>query len=232
MPCRSFHHLRRLQPRHGVVALTLAAWFPAAMAIERGVSDKGVPYASGGMGHSELQDLHARRQSYSFWLTTAAMKSGVHLAGVDVRITPLRDTAPVLDHTTAGPWLFAALPPGRYQVEASFQPSPDRPTQVRRGLTTIHPGDHHQMVLYFDTGDDMGAAPLPGVAGSPPVGPPLAHDGPEAAEDTATAPGRQEAQRPPEGGRVHTGPEGDKRPIRVSDQRSPIGRTWRGAAPT
>ncbi|MEI8265979.1 MAG: hypothetical protein WCI59_09565 [Betaproteobacteria bacterium] len=135
------------------------------MAIERGVSTTGVAYASGGVSHSELQDLHAGRQDYSFWLTTAALKSGAHLAGVSVSITPLRDTAPVLDHTTGGPWLFAALPPGRYQVEASFQPSPDRPTLVRRGLTTIHPGDHHQMVLYFDVGEDKAADHRPAVAG-------------------------------------------------------------------
>jgi hypothetical protein len=167
MPCRNLHPLHCLQPHHAVVALTLAAWFPAAMAIERGASATGVAYASGGVSHSELQELHARRQDYSFWLTTAAMKSGAHLAGVSVSIKPLRETAPVLDHTTGGPWLFAALPPGRYQVEASFQPSIDRPTQVRRGLTTIHPGDHHQMVLYFDTADDQAANHLPAAARDP-----------------------------------------------------------------
>ncbi|MFY8084915.1 MAG: hypothetical protein ACOVN7_14475 [Rubrivivax sp.] len=147
--------------------MTLAAWFPAAMAIDRGISATGVAYASGGVSHSELQELHARRQDYSFWLTTAALKSGAHLADVCVRITPLRSAQPVLDHTTSGPWLFAALPPGRYQVEASFSSSSDRPPQVRRGLTTIHPGDHHQMVLYFDTGDEVGAESRPALPGNP-----------------------------------------------------------------
>ena len=161
---------RLLNPAHAVVALTVAVWFPSVMAVERGVSLAGVAYASGGVSHSELQELHARRQDYSFWLTTAAMKSGAHLGGVNVRITPLRGAAPVLEHTTAGPWLFAALPPGRYQVEASFQPAPDRPTQVRRGLTTVHPGDHHQMVLYFDTGDEVGAENRPALPGNPYAG--------------------------------------------------------------
>lgn len=161
---------RLLNPAHAVVALTVAAWFPSVMAVERGVSPAGVAYASGGVSHSELQELHARRQDYSFWLTTAAMKSGAHLAGVNVRITPLRGAAPVLEHMTAGPWLFAALSPGRYQVEASFQPAPDRPTQVRRGLTTVHPGDHHQMVLYFDTGDEVGAENRPALPGNPYAG--------------------------------------------------------------
>jgi hypothetical protein len=111
--------------------------------------------------------LHAQRQNYSFWLTTAALKSGAHLADVSVRITPLRGTDPVLNHTTGGPWLFAALPPGRYQVEASFKPAPERPTQVRRGLTTIHAGDHHQMVQYFDTADEVGVESQPALPGNP-----------------------------------------------------------------
>ena len=162
-----FVHLPSLHPCHAVVALTLAAWFPAATAIERGTSAAGVVYASGGVSHSELQELHAQRQNYSFWLTTAALKSGAHLADVSVRITPLRGTDPVLNHTTGGPWLFAALPPGRYQVEAVFKPSPDRPTQVRRGLTTIHPGDHHQMVLYFDTADEVGVESQTALPGNP-----------------------------------------------------------------
>ena len=164
MPLRSVCFLH---PSHAVVALTLAVWFPAVTAVERGTSAAGVAYASGGVSHSELQELHARRQEYSFWLTTAALESGAHLADVVVRITALRGTEPVLDHTTSGPWLFAALPPGRYQVQASFQPAPDRPTQVRRGLTTIHPGDHHQMVLYFDTGDEVGAENQPALPSNP-----------------------------------------------------------------
>ena len=164
-----FKHAPRnlLNPAHAVVALTVAAWFPSVMAVERGVSPAGVAYASGGVSHSELQDLHARRQDYSFWLTTAALKSGAHLADVAVRITPLRGGDPALEHTMAGPWLFAALPPGRYQVEAGFRPDPARALQVRRGVTTIHPGDHHQMVLYFDTGDEVGAENQPALPGNP-----------------------------------------------------------------
>jgi hypothetical protein len=38
---------------------------------------------------------------------------------------------------------------------------------VRRGLTTIHPGDHHQMVLYFDAGDEVGTENQPALPGNP-----------------------------------------------------------------
>ena len=156
-----------LNPAHAVVALTVAVWFPSVMAVERGVSPSGVAYASGGVSHSELQDLHAKRQDYSFWLTTAALKSGAHLADVAVRVTPLRGGDPVLEHTMTGPWLFAALPPGRYQVEASFRADPGRALQVRRGVTTVHPGAHHQMVLYFDTGDEVGTENQTALPGNP-----------------------------------------------------------------
>jgi len=161
------HAARSLRPSHAVVALTLAAWFPAVVAVERGITPGGVAYASGGVSHSELQELHARRQDFSFWLTTAALKTGAHLADVQVRITPLRGQEPVLEHEMAGPWLFAALPPGRYRVEASYRPESARPLQVRRGVTAIHLGDHHQMVLYFDTGDEVGVENTPALPGNP-----------------------------------------------------------------
>lgn len=166
MPLRTLPP-RATNPAHAVVALTLSAWFPAALAIERGLSPAGVAYASGGVSHSELQELHAQRQNYSFWLTTAALKSGAHLAAVGVRITPWRATQAVLEHDMAGPWLFAALPPGRYQVLASLPATEGRPAQVRRGTTTIHAGDHHQMVMYFDTGDEVGAENEPALSGNP-----------------------------------------------------------------
>jgi len=145
-----------LHPAQALLALTLAAWFPTALAIDRGVAASGVAYATGGIGHSELQELHAERARYSFWLTTAALRSGAYLADVEVRITPLRGEAPLLELRMAGPWLFAALPPGRYSVEAAYRATPEQPLQVRRGSTTIQGGERRQMVLYFDTGDSVG----------------------------------------------------------------------------
>jgi hypothetical protein len=148
--------LPSLHPAQALLALTLATWFPTALAIDRGVSPAGIAYASGGVGHSELQELHAERGRYSFWLTTAALRSGAHLADVDVRITPLRGAAPVLELRMGGPWLFAALPPGRYSIEAAYRATAEQPLQVRRAGATIQGGDRRQMVLYFDTGDEVG----------------------------------------------------------------------------
>lgn len=156
------------RPSHAVVALTLGAWFPAALATERGIAPSGVAWASGGVSHSELQDLHAHRQNYTFWLTTAALKSGAHLADVQVRIQRIgsHSDAPMLSCTMAGPWLFANLPPGRYVVEARYQ-ADGQAAQVRRGITTLHNGDRRQMVLYFDTGDEVGAENTPAFEGNP-----------------------------------------------------------------
>jgi hypothetical protein len=120
------------------------------------------------VSHSELQDLHSRRQDYTFWLTTAALRSGAHLADVQVRIRRIGTgvDAPVLDCTTAGPWLFANLPPGRYVVEARYAVDGEA-AQVRRGITTLHAGDRRQMVLYFDTGDEVGVENTPAFPGNP-----------------------------------------------------------------
>jgi hypothetical protein len=125
-------------------------------AVQRGSSPAGVAYASGGIGQDEQQALHAQRREYSFWLTTAVRRSGAHLAGVLVRIREADSGRLVLDHRMDGPWLFAQLPVGRYEVEATLQNLSLGRIEVQRGSTAIHPGDHHQMLLYFETGEAIG----------------------------------------------------------------------------
>jgi hypothetical protein len=133
------------------IALVSVATF--ASAIQRGITSTGMAYVSGGVGYTELVELSAEKKNYSFWLTTAAKGSGAHLADVRVRIVDTRTQALVLEHTMDGPWLFAALPVGRYEVQASLEQPGRGPVQVQKQMTTIHPGDHHQMVMYFETGD-------------------------------------------------------------------------------
>ena len=50
----------------------------------------------------------------------------------------------VYDSRLAGPWLFLDLPLGRYDVEATFN------GETQKRVTTIHPGDLHQALFYFD----------------------------------------------------------------------------------
>ena len=153
------------------LALTLWALLtlPAA-AMERGTSPAGVAYVSGGVSHEEQQALQTQRPAYSFWLTTAARRTGAHLAGVRVRIREADSKRLVLEHVMDGPWLFAALPLGRYEVEAILHAEDQGRIEVQRGITTIHAADHHQMLLYFTTSDEVGddTKALPGNASAEP----------------------------------------------------------------
>jgi len=83
---------------------------------------------------------------------------------VKVRITETDSGKRVLEHTMDGPWLFADLPLGRYEVEAILLDERTGRLEIQRGTTGIHAGDHHQMLLYFSTGDEVGEgrSPLPG----------------------------------------------------------------------
>ncbi|MFT3957283.1 MAG: hypothetical protein QM722_23735 [Piscinibacter sp.] len=159
---------------------TVLAWLLAAtlagtaQGAQRGQSATGVAYASGGVGHDEQQALLAERRDYSFWLTTAVRRSGAHLSGVLVRIREAESGLLVLDTRMEGPWLFARLPLGRYEIEATLQDLALGRIEVQRGTTTIHPNDRHQLLLYFDTGEaigerEPGSAPPSPYAGEAPV---------------------------------------------------------------
>jgi hypothetical protein len=134
--------------------LGLCLTVPVALAIDRGTTPAGVEYASGGSTYEELDAMRVERQRYSFWLTTAVRGSGAYLAGVKVRIADDAGRR-VLDHTMDGPWLFADLPLGHFEVEAFVLDERLGRLDVERGSVTIHAGDHHRMVLYFSTGDDV-----------------------------------------------------------------------------
>lgn len=129
-----------------LVALIAAA--PAAIAQTTGRTALGGAYASGGIGADEIAALDAQRAKYSLWLVTAAKTGGAYLSDVHVRITDAKK-ALVLDHTMAGPWLLVDLPLGRYDVEASYG------GQTFTRPTTIHAGDRHQIVLYFDVAAEL-----------------------------------------------------------------------------
>jgi hypothetical protein len=114
---------------------------------------------SGGVGETERDALRQQQEQYSFWLTTAARQSGAYLSGVRVQIFDTATTAknttasPVLACTMDGPWLLAALAPGRYQVEARYRESDAYLEQVMKKNITIGKNGRQQMVMYFDVSD-------------------------------------------------------------------------------
>jgi hypothetical protein len=123
-------------------------------ALEAGRTTGGIDYASGGVGDSERASLLEQKSHFSFWLNTATKGSGAYLSGVRVRILDLRNKQPVLEYTMDGPWLFAALPPGRYQIEASYQDGASAPEQMVKKVTTVGAGKTpRQMMLYFSSAD-------------------------------------------------------------------------------
>lgn len=130
-------HLVRLVAA-AALALNATAW-----ALDTGKTAQGWAYVSGGVGSDELHALHARRDQFSLWVVTAARPSGAYLADVRVQVIDAQH-AVVFDQRLAGPWLFIELPPGRYEIQATHK------SETQTKVTTIHPGDHHQVLFYFD----------------------------------------------------------------------------------
>jgi hypothetical protein len=138
---RFLRHAARTIFAWGCMGLAATAW-----SIQSGTTPQGRPYASGGASHEELTALHAKRESYSLWVITAALRTGAHLADVRVSVRDANKQL-VFDGPLDGPWLFIDLPLGRYDIEASFN------AEVQKRTMTIHRGDHHQAFFYFKTGD-------------------------------------------------------------------------------
>ncbi len=130
----------------GIVLAVVAGLWNVAGAVPPSTTALGRAYVSGGITDDERVEMQTQRDRYSLWVLTAARKSGAYLSNVRVVITDAHK-AVVFDAPIDGPWLFVDLPLGRYTVQATYQSE----TQTR--VTTIHPGDHHQAIFYFDTGD-------------------------------------------------------------------------------
>jgi hypothetical protein len=126
----------------GLVAVTAAA------AQTTGRTALGGDFMSGGIGEGEIATMQAQRGNYALWVRTAAKGSGAYLSDVHVRIADAKK-AIVFNHVLDGPWLLVDLPPGRYEVQASYH------GQTFSRATTVHAGDRHQMVFYFDVVADV-----------------------------------------------------------------------------
>ncbi len=114
-----------------------------------------VPFVSGGVTVDEFKQLSREAKDYSVKLVFAARGSGAYLADVDVTLASLPAREVVLEHRTDGPLLLAALPPGRYELTASFKDvKPGAPTTYKRVLSVPRNG-HADAVIYFDTGDQV-----------------------------------------------------------------------------
>ncbi|WP_255987439.1 carboxypeptidase-like regulatory domain-containing protein [Chitinolyticbacter albus] len=111
--------MERMRFVQGLLAALLVApaWSLDPMAPPR--------FVSGGVGDEELGALQAVRSQYNLQLLMTE-KSGAYLSGVKVEVRDGKGQT-LLDTTTTGPYLFAQLPDGRYQLVASL----DGQTQQR-----------------------------------------------------------------------------------------------------
>ena len=128
-------------------ALAVAA---QAAAFERGRSDGGAAWISGGIGESEREQMLATGERHRLWLTTAARRSGAYLSGARVHVVDLASRITVLAITMDGPWLLASLPDGRYEVQADWRPDDGAPAQSARAVTRVAGEATRRLVLYFD----------------------------------------------------------------------------------
>ena len=131
-----------------VLALT---WLlQPAVAMQRGTTELGGAFLTGGVGREEIDTLNGEKSQYALSILTAAKGSGAFVADVHIRITDAQSRQ-VLDTVMDGPWLLVNLPAGRYQVEAVLN------ARVQKSAVTIGAGDHHRTAFYFDAPGEVGA---------------------------------------------------------------------------
>jgi len=100
----------------GIQSVTPVEMQAAALTVK---NQNGIDFVSGGIGVSERAWLAAHAKSYSARLSFAQVPGGAYLSGVKVTIRNASGKT-VLSTDTDGPMLYANLPAGRYQLEASL----------------------------------------------------------------------------------------------------------------
>ena len=134
--------LGRLLPV-SLAAAALIVATPHASAGTSGRTSQGWAFVEGGVGQTEADSMESDRGKYSLWVMTAHRGSGAHLADADVSIYNDKGEE-VFERRLDGPWLMIDLPLGRYEVRARYS------QEAQSRITTIHPGDHHQVIFYFN----------------------------------------------------------------------------------
>jgi len=135
----------------GVIPVMLISLMSVSAAMQPSTTPAGSAYVTGGVSDDERIEMQKSREQYSLWVMTAARKSGAYLSDVHLTITDSNKKV-VFDAPIDGPWLFLDLPLGRYTIAATYK------GETQHNVTTIHAGDHHQAIFYFDTGDATSAA--------------------------------------------------------------------------
>ncbi len=123
----------------------------------RGKSASGIAYVCGGVTTEERKALHALRADYSLWVATVAKPSGAYLSDARLRISDLGAKRVVIEQTMVGPWFFAMLPPGRYEISATVPAEGADASQTLTAQVNVVRGEMRQAVLRFPSSADVGA---------------------------------------------------------------------------
>jgi hypothetical protein len=117
--------------------------------------------------------MSAQRTRYSLWVATLTKPSGAYLSDARLRIVDLASGRAVVDRTMDGPWFFAALPAGRYEVSATVVADSASPAQTLSTQVTVSGRAQRQAVLRFDSSaqvePDSAARPRGNPFGTPPA---------------------------------------------------------------
>jgi hypothetical protein len=141
--------------------------------VVRGQTDAGLAYLSGGITVEDRTTMYAERGRYSLWVATVAEGTGAYLSDAQLRIVDLNGKKVVLERTMDGPWFFAALPSGRYEISATVPPDGPDAAQTRTNRVDIATSGQRQAVLRFTSSAQVSTETERQFSGNP-FGPPPA----------------------------------------------------------
>ncbi|MGE5217646.1 MAG: carboxypeptidase-like regulatory domain-containing protein [Chloroflexota bacterium] len=136
------------------LALVLAWPLPSfarttmASGIDSGKTPQGAKFMSGGVGREERQQMLKMAPGYDLDLSFANRR-GNYLSDVNVTISDEHGKE-VLSTVTAGPWLYVALPAGKYDVRASYG---NRTEEIKN--VEVSKGHMMTRLLHWDTADQQ-----------------------------------------------------------------------------
>jgi len=128
---------------------------PPVAGLVRGKADDGSAFLSGGVTIDERKTMRAERAEYNLWVATVAKRSGAYLGDVRLAITRAGDKAPLLARTMDGPWLLAALPPGRYEIVATLPGDAATKDQTLKSQVQLAKSGQRQAVMRFDSAAEL-----------------------------------------------------------------------------
>ena len=120
--------------------------FPPTIIITEGKTTQGFPYLFGGVSTDEREAMEERAKDYNLKLVFAE-KSGPYLSDVSVALTGVK-TGEILTVATNGPWFYIQLPPGAYDIKATYKGETKQARNVR-----VTKDKRVQQIFIWDLGE-------------------------------------------------------------------------------